>query len=459
MGELEPQGQSDIALDAKYIIDRQNGNLKQSSFNTAVNALTNGGNFRTILATDADTNISAVFTRLSITPATDTLYRVGNWKYDATPQYNINYYSIYGTTDGTVSGLVPISLENKGIDDEPVPNSDNPVKSKGIANKITKSTGVAFLRNGSSGNDNNPNVVTTLFVPTYGKRRFKVEITRPNAEGFKYRIGWCITSSLEDLYKSPVISNMAGYVNHRDTFAYEGEGKDLIITVSSDNVGIGIQIDEVKENDSTIVNPLRIHNFEDYQVRIIPYNEDKLFVYTPTDAPKIEIEEGYYINPGVDNKIYIHNAKIVARSRNSSFSFTFNNNEQFAAELGVSLVTSPSGASKCIELSDCECLVFDRNRGHFFVKERYSVDDSDDVLIQCIGGRVISLCDELVNCIIFKNIHDVNEKIKTIDKNITSLISINKITSNVRNGSSGNPANPNIITTEFIPCGKGSYEI
>ena len=90
----------------------------------------------TIPATSADTSIGAVFTRVSITPATDTLYRIGNWKHDGSPQYNVNYYSVYGTNSASIDGLVPVALSENGIDDNPTPGSTNLVASGGVAGSI-----------------------------------------------------------------------------------------------------------------------------------------------------------------------------------------------------------------------------------------------------------------------------------------------------------------------------------
>ena len=135
-GELEPRGMSGVALDAKYIIDRENNGLNQSDINSTVETLAGASNFVTIPATSTDTSIGAVFTRVSITPATDTLYRIGNWKHDGSPQYNVNYYSVYGTNSASISGLVPVALSENGIDDNPTPGSTNLVSSGGVAASI-----------------------------------------------------------------------------------------------------------------------------------------------------------------------------------------------------------------------------------------------------------------------------------------------------------------------------------
>ena len=132
-GELEPRGASGIALDAQYVIDRTNGNVKQNAINTAVSTLSGGTNYVTIPATSSDTSIGDVFTRTSTTPSTDTLYRIGNWNYNLSPCYNINYYSVYGAQeDASIGSLVPVALSDLGIDDEPTAGSDNLVKSGGV---------------------------------------------------------------------------------------------------------------------------------------------------------------------------------------------------------------------------------------------------------------------------------------------------------------------------------------
>ena len=132
-GELEPRGASGIALDAQYVIDRTNGNVKQNAINTAVSTLSGGTNYVTIPATSSDTSIGDVFTRTSTTPSTDTLYRIGNWNYNLSPCYNINYYSVYGAQEAaSIGSLVPVALSDLGIDDEPTAGSDNLVKSGGV---------------------------------------------------------------------------------------------------------------------------------------------------------------------------------------------------------------------------------------------------------------------------------------------------------------------------------------
>lgn len=144
-GRLHSIATGNVLAGANEIFD-DDKNKKQSQINTetdqmlaahgsAINGL-EGQNYVTLVATDADADIAAVFTRLSITPATDTVYRIANWKHDATPKYNINYYSEYAATGTTTANLVPISVENKGIDDTPVRDSDNFVKSDGIKRAI-----------------------------------------------------------------------------------------------------------------------------------------------------------------------------------------------------------------------------------------------------------------------------------------------------------------------------------
>ena len=135
-GELVPQTVSKIALDAKYIIDRENNGVKQSDINHAVGNLSGGSNFVTLLATIADTNIGAVFTRENVTPAVNTLYRIGNWKHDGSPKYNVNYYSVYGANGTTIDDLVPVALSEIGIDTQPTPGSTNLITSGAVAASI-----------------------------------------------------------------------------------------------------------------------------------------------------------------------------------------------------------------------------------------------------------------------------------------------------------------------------------
>ena len=135
-GELVPQTVSEIALDAKYIIDRENNGVKQSDINHAVGNLSGGSNFVTLLATSADTNIGAVFTRENVTPAVNTLYRIGNWKHDGSPKYNVNYYSVYGANGTTIDDLVPVALSEIGIDTQPTPGSTNLITSGAVAASI-----------------------------------------------------------------------------------------------------------------------------------------------------------------------------------------------------------------------------------------------------------------------------------------------------------------------------------
>lgn len=143
-GRVRTTANDGISIEAQEIFDNNKGK-KQNVINAETDATLaahdsaiegfEGGKFVTLVATDADTDIASVFTRLSVTPATDTIYRIANWKHDATTKYNVNYYSEYAATGTTTAELVPISVENKGIDSMPIDGSTNPVMSGGV-NKL-----------------------------------------------------------------------------------------------------------------------------------------------------------------------------------------------------------------------------------------------------------------------------------------------------------------------------------
>lgn len=98
----------------------------------AIDALENQ-NYVNISATNSDTIIEDVFTRLDITPSADTIYRVANWKYDATTKYNTSYFSEYSVNiSGSTVTYVPLMVVNLGIDSVPVAGSENLVQSGGV---------------------------------------------------------------------------------------------------------------------------------------------------------------------------------------------------------------------------------------------------------------------------------------------------------------------------------------
>ena len=152
-GELESVATGGIVAAASAIKDKTKNKTQEqvnaetdetlAAHSSAISGF-EGGNFRTLVATDADADIAAVFTRLSVTPAVNTIYRIANWKHNATTKYNTAYYSEYAANGTTTADLVPVSLENKGIDDIPTAGSDNLVKSSGLYNGLLQS-GMAYF--------------------------------------------------------------------------------------------------------------------------------------------------------------------------------------------------------------------------------------------------------------------------------------------------------------------------
>lgn len=146
-GELESKAVDGVVAAASAIKDKAKGKFQGeinaevsetlAAHSSAISGL-DGQNYVTLVATDADADIAAVFTRLSVTPAVNTIYRIANWKHDATTKYNTAYYSEYAANGTTTADLVPISVENKGIDDEPTAGSNNLVKSGGAASMVLK---------------------------------------------------------------------------------------------------------------------------------------------------------------------------------------------------------------------------------------------------------------------------------------------------------------------------------
>lgn len=146
-GRIHSISEEGIVTTASEIKD-EGVNKRQSTINAevqselgnqsaAIDALENQ-NYVNISATNSDTTIEDVFTRLGITPSADTIYRVANWKYDATTKYNTSYFSEYSVNiSGSTVTYVPLMVVNLGIDEAPVAGSDNLVQSGGVAALVT----------------------------------------------------------------------------------------------------------------------------------------------------------------------------------------------------------------------------------------------------------------------------------------------------------------------------------
>lgn len=140
-GRLHSTATGNIVTGANEIFD-DDKNKKQSIINQEIdNRLTTAeeaiagiesGNFVNINAIATDANIAAVFTRIGIIPAANTVYRVGSWKGD--DGYNVEYYTDYSYNNG----LVVLGVVNRGVDDEPTAGSNNLVKSDGVYNEFSK---------------------------------------------------------------------------------------------------------------------------------------------------------------------------------------------------------------------------------------------------------------------------------------------------------------------------------
>ena len=152
-GRIHSISEEGIVTTASEIKD-EGVNKRQSTINAevqselgnqsaAIDALENQ-NYVNISATNSDTSIEDVFTRLGITPSADTIYRVANWKYDATTKYNTSYFSEYSVNiSGSTVTYVPLMVVNLGIDEAPVAGSDNLVQSGGVA-LLTKGGNVYY---------------------------------------------------------------------------------------------------------------------------------------------------------------------------------------------------------------------------------------------------------------------------------------------------------------------------
>lgn len=160
-GRIHSISEEGIVTTASEIKD-EGVNKRQSTINAevqselgnqsaAIDALENQ-NYVNISATNADTTIEDVFTRLGITPSADTIYRVANWKYDATTKYNTSYFSEYSVNiSGSTVTYVPLMVVNVGIDSTPTPGSENLVQSGGV---ITYDNRIALNRRYIEGDDN-----------------------------------------------------------------------------------------------------------------------------------------------------------------------------------------------------------------------------------------------------------------------------------------------------------------
>ena len=377
----------------------------------------------------------------------DVIYRV-----PGTNSYSDYMYAHEGDTTPVL-----MATYNNAIDSVPMPDSENIASSGGTLSKISETTRKVWLRNGSSGNVDNTRVVCSSFIPTNGKHRFKIVITRPNVPGYRYRVGYCLTNSVNDLYKTNDLFHLDGYLYHSDTQADTSLCADHIINFGYNAVGVSCQIDEVSIDDPDVVHPLRVDDFNDYTVSIVDYDDDELYVYTGADTDGLVVEE---VLVNVESKsVYIHNGKLIMRSKNNAFGRTFLDNTAFAAELGVSLVTSPTGVQNCIELPSLHCIVLDKADGRYKIKERYEVSDDDVVIMGCSDGKLVYLIDGLATSVLYKHNHDTDERLDVAESEIAALKTINNFTSIFRNGSAGNPNNEKVVTSAFINCTKGSVKI
>lgn len=293
-GELESTATGNVVAAASAIKDKVK-NKYQGEINaetdiilaahsSAINGL-EGQNYVTLVATNTDADIAAVFTRLSVTPAVNTVYRIANWKHDdATTKYNVNYYSEYAANGNTTADLVPISVENKGIDDEPTAGSNNLVKSGGVYNALTIQENANSLigdwvnpsdktsYTAATGKNNGTfTAVTGGSIPTGGRPYF---LTTNLVNGQKYRIRTKVTinSTVRNYvglgYESSIGASWNALVgiNGNAAIANSGQYIDVIFIADSSKNNITTTLDSLHQEDTV--------TFEEFEIsHVIDIND------------------------------------------------------------------------------------------------------------------------------------------------------------------------------------------
>ena len=155
--------------------------------------------------------------------------------------------------------------------------------------QLGQKVGYPTLRNGSRGNTENPNAVTTEVYPTYGKQYVEVIINRPNTSGYKYVLSVESTDSSDDLGKLVMAAELVGphrgITGRLDTFII-----DMNLTSYPNTKGLMVQIDEVSISDESVSNPLRVGDLDG---AVILRANDYYFDYLKerADAPVVVYDE------------------------------------------------------------------------------------------------------------------------------------------------------------------------
>lgn len=139
--KLFPSYGGKVITDSKYIKDAvKNKNLEDvvkdidnelARQQGEISAL-HSGNYVTVTAEGGDTSVEDIMTREGITPAVDTIYRIGAW--DGT-QYDDTAYSEYSWNQDDGYKFIATHKE-KGIDTDPTAGSHNLVESGGVQNEL-----------------------------------------------------------------------------------------------------------------------------------------------------------------------------------------------------------------------------------------------------------------------------------------------------------------------------------
>lgn len=126
--------------------------------------------------------------------------------------------------------------------------------------------GIIGIRNGSCGNESNPNEVTTSVAPINGAKYVSLHIARPNTSGCHYYFGWMLTSSVSDIGRIARTDQLSGYITHID--ATVGQRSEIIyVGEYPAAVGIAVCFGEADENGNII--SLRATDFGENDITLI----------------------------------------------------------------------------------------------------------------------------------------------------------------------------------------------
>lgn len=184
---------------------------------------------------------------------------------NAAGQGNFDSYIVGdGTTAATALELKYIA---ETADDTPMAGRKNAVKGSGIQKAMSGSViRCSKIENGSNGNSGNTSFVHTECFYIGAMRRFRVYISRKNAENCHYSIGFALSSSEADMGKVDQYSKWSGAVYKVDVKA----DRDTVIEIPSQySSAIGMSITIAEYNGST-TNVLRKGDFENFDVFVFP---------------------------------------------------------------------------------------------------------------------------------------------------------------------------------------------